>query len=224
MFLRSICTGPASRLTTMHVLGRHDLAARRARGARRRRRRSARGRPARSRTTIGYSLPRSRNCAAVVPATLVWIVVATPGRSCRASPPSGDRRAWRSRAGLPRGRAARRRCRRSSSIIARASCAMRRASSRSWPRISSERPAAVLVAVVAAAEQPVELEVAAGGIGADDDAGQPGELAAQRLRDLVVGARALVARHEHDADLAAVVLAAAAAAAASCCRRRRRRW
>ena len=25
----------------------------------------------------GYSLPRSRNCAAVVPATLVWIVLAT---------------------------------------------------------------------------------------------------------------------------------------------------
>ena len=31
----------------------------------------------RSRTTTGYSLPRSRNCAAVVPATLVWIVLAT---------------------------------------------------------------------------------------------------------------------------------------------------
>ncbi len=70
MFLRSICTGPASRVVAITLragttwpLGvfsstspTSEISSRSA---------------SRSRTTIGYSLPRSRNCAAVVPATLV---------------------------------------------------------------------------------------------------------------------------------------------------------
>ena len=68
----------------------------------------------------------------------------------------------------------------------------------------------LLVAVAAATEQAVDLEVAAGGIGAHDHAREPGESRRSAMRDLVVGARALVARHEHDADLTAMRLAAAA--------------
>ena len=45
--------------------------------------------------------------------------------------------------------------------------------------------------------------------------GRPGSCAPQGDRDLLVGARALIARHEHDADLAAVGAAAAATAAAA---------
>ena len=54
------------------------------------------------------------------------------------------------------------------SISCCASSATRRASSRSWPRISSARRRVLVVA--AAAEQALQLEVAAGRVGADDDA------------------------------------------------------
>ena len=70
---------------------------------------------------------------------------------------------------------------------------------------------AAVVVLAAAAEEPHDLVVAAGRVGADDDAGQAGQLPAQRDGDLLVGARALIARHQHDADLTAVRAAAAAA-------------
>ena len=136
MFFRSICTGPASRLTARTFLAgttcpvgvlnstspTSEISSRSA---------------SRSRTTTGYSVPRSRNCAAVVPATFVWIVVATLltdipsiaafGRSTRmaiSGRPSSRPMFTSASPGV-------------FSMTPRTSCATRRASSRSWPRIST---------------------------------------------------------------------------------------
>ena len=100
-----------------------------------------------------------------------------PTPSARAWRPWADRRGPRFRGGLPRGRCARRRGPASTSMTCCASTATRRASSRSWPRISSARRASWLLPPPP--EQALQLEVAAGRIGAHDDAGQAGELAAQ---------------------------------------------
>ncbi len=75
-----------------------------------------------------------------------------------------------------------------------------------------DRQPAVAAAAAHAAHHVV---LAAGRTGADDDAGNARQLAAQLHRDLLVGALALVARHQPDVDVAAVRGAAAEAAAAT---------
>ena len=109
--------------------------------------------------------------------------------SGRAWRPSGDRRGWPAPGRAWSRPAARRRCPASS------------ASSRDRVGRDAARVVDVVAAdlerqarVLAAVENLVQLEVAAAGRGADDDAGKPGELAAQVLRDLIVRARALFAR------------------------------
>ena len=73
-----------------------------------------------------------------------------------------------------------------------------------------DRQAAVAAAAAHAAHHVL---LAAGRAGADDHAGNAGQLAAQLHGDLFVGALALVARHQADVDVAAVRRAAAEAAA-----------
>ena len=65
----------------------------------------------------------------------------------------------------------------------------------------------------AAAHAAHHVLLAAGRTGAHDDAGDARQLAAQLHGDLIVGALALVARHQPDVDVAAVRRAAAEAAA-----------
>ena len=60
--------------------------------------------------------------------------------------------------------------------------------------------------VLAAAENLIELEIAAAGVGAHDDAGHARQPPAQVLRDLVARARALVTWHELDLHLPRFVL------------------
>ena len=134
-FLRSIETGPVPRSTTITFLAGSTWPP--ACSAARRRLPTTSSRSAwRSRTTIGYSLPASRNIAACVPATLVRIVLATPV-TVRPSSAALSRSTRTASSGRPSSR-----CRRESampgvesSIVLR-SCAMLFEVSRSWPRIS----------------------------------------------------------------------------------------
>ena len=98
-------------------------------------------------------------------------------------------------------------------IITRASSAIRRASSRSSPRISEREPR-----IGVASEHPVELEVAAARIRAHHDARKSGQLTAQFLGNLIARARALIARREPDVDAASVGAAAKSESAAAAIR------
>src|SRR3954469_14326247 len=97
-----------------------------------------------------------------------------------------------------------------SSIRPIACCWMRRASVMSCPRISRDRRGAL-----AAAQDEIELEVAAAGLGADDGAGHTRQPAPQVLRNVVARAHPQVARNELDLDLPAVGFTRAAETAAT---------
>ena len=195
-----------------HVLRRHDLAARRAEqhvadvGDLPRDRPRAAGRRSDTRCRARGTAPpwcRRRWSESW------WRRPAPSGRAWR---PSADRRGSRFPAGLLRGRRGRRRCPACppSRRARPARCGARRRGRGRGSRAPGGRP---LLPPPPSSRCSWKLPPA--GLARTMTPGRPASCAPQVLRDLFVRARALVARHELDADLAAVGLAAAAATAAA---------
>ena len=199
-FLRSIWTGPVCDSTVIRFFAGSTWPLRRAH-----QHVVDVGRPAarsssRSRTMIGYSLPRSRNMRGLRAGDVGADRVGDAGRrSGRAAPPWRDRRAPAS-SGRPSSRpSARRRCRAVLSMQVLARPARRAVRSVEILAADLERQTAVRLLPPPDRKRLIWLVAARRRWRGRSTPGMPDSCRRRSMRDLLARARPLVLRHEHDA-------------------------